>query len=352
MNSIELNRAFQYIEDEYLDIAEQERIQEEQRGMRTGGFFWIAACVLLAFAVPVAAASGWFGLHSLLIPSEEEQPASGGMSVSGDSSASGMPSGAGEGAFVSGGDSGMGQPDPGRTETGGQAEAPGNGQHNMQAPGGGDLIGLSGYQGSVEMRALTEWQIFLENYDIEGAIEESKDTPFDEEKLCVGYQVHNQEMADKLREIAEKYGLKLHMELSDVSPEELALCVGGEFMTEEFRRYWGYIYEDGSFQFDGEFEPEGVGAVDFQLRRVVKGTLDEVILNIGDVSEYRELQYVTECGEIVMLELGSDKSLIYADFDSCFLVMNIMEGSGSGITEEILKETADAIDFTILKNVR
>ena len=96
-----------------------------------------------------------------------------------------------------------------------------------------------------------------------------------------------------------------------------------------------------------------------QFRRSVKGTLEEVVLNIGNAEEYQEVQYETLCRESVLLELGIDHSLIYADFEECLLLMNVLAGTEEGflddaegaITLEDLKRIADGIDFTVLKNV-
>jgi len=222
-----------------------------------------------------------------------------------------------------------------------------------------EYISLQGLQGSVEYLATKEWQDFLAGYDSDGAIvSEIGNEPTGLEELGCHYQVYTREMYDKLVEIADKYGLKLHAKMNVVDQEELDYRVGGSFMGEELSRGWAYIYEDGTFQFDGEaLLDEKV--VHLQFRRSVKGTLEEPILNIGNVEEYQEVSYETLCGESVLLELGVDHSLIYADFEECFVLMNVLagtedsflDGDKGSITMDDLKRMADGIDFTILKNV-
>ena len=222
-----------------------------------------------------------------------------------------------------------------------------------------EYISLQGLQGSVEYLATKEWQDFLAGYDPDGAVvSEIGNEPTGLEELGCHYQVYTREMYDKLQEIADKYGLKLHSELNVVDQEELDYRVGGSFMGDELSRGWAYIYEDGTFQFDGEaLLDEKV--VHMQFRRSVKGTLEEPILNIGNVKEYQEVSYETHCGESVLLELGVDHSLIYADFEECFVLMNVLagtedsflDGDKGSITMDDLKRMADGIDFTILKNV-
>lgn len=222
-----------------------------------------------------------------------------------------------------------------------------------------EFISLQGLQGSVEYQATKEWQDFLRSYDTDGAIlDKIGNNPIGLEDLGCLYQVYTQEMYDNLTEIAEKYGLKLHSQLNVIEQEELDYRVGGTFMGEGLSRGWAYIYENGTFQFDGEaLIDEKV--VHMQFRRSVKGTLEEPVLNIGNVEEYQEVQYETICGESVLLELGTDHSLIYADFEKCLLLMNVLAGTEEGfledtegaITMEDLKKMADEIDFSILKNV-
>ena len=222
-----------------------------------------------------------------------------------------------------------------------------------------EFISLQGLQGSAEYLATKEWQDFLANYDQDRAIiSEIGNEPTGLEDLGCLYQVYTQEMYDKLMEIADKYGLRLHTEMNAVDQEELDYRVGGSFMGDELSRGWSYIYEDGTFQFDGEaLLDEKV--VYMQFRRSVKGTLEEPILRIGSVEEYREVSYETSCGESVLLELGKDHSLIYADFEECFVLMNVLAGTEDSfldgdkgtITMDDLKRMADGIDFVILKNV-
>jgi len=123
-------------------------------------------------------------------------------------------------------------------------------------------------------------------------------------------------------------------------------------MQDELIKYWAYIYEDGSFQFDGDIELQDYGTIGYQFGRRVKGTFDETILTIDDVADYQELEYVTSGGERVMLALGSDHALIFMDSESCFIHMNVMGGSNCGVTEDVLEEIADSIDFAVLKDVQ
>lgn len=44
--------------------------------------------------------------------------------------------------------------------------------------------------------------------------------------------------------------------------------------------------------------------------------------------------------------------MIFADFEECFVSVNVLRGSEEGLTKEDLQELADKIDFRILKDVK
>ena len=60
-------------------------------------------------------------------------------------------------------------------------------------------------------------------------------------------------MADKLEEIIAKYDLKLHSWMEDVLPGTWPIAAG-DFCGENVTPYTGYIYENGTFRFDGGAE--------------------------------------------------------------------------------------------------
>lgn len=218
----------------------------------------------------------------------------------------------------------------------------------------GDRISLSGYQESPEAKALAEWQAFCAGYDTDGkilsAIGNGVFVAEGREDWSL-YGVYSYEMGEKLDEIANRYGLKLHKELNGVSPQEMEYRVGGSFLRDCIM-YWGYIYENGTFLLEGDAELEGCGLAGFQFGRSVKGTFEELFLNIGQSENYKDWQYVSAGGEVLLLALGPGKALIFADFEECFITVNVLVGSDGGMTEEDLQELADRIDFDVLKKVQ
>ena len=213
-------------------------------------------------------------------------------------------------------------------------------------------ISLHGYTDSPESLALVEWEEYLEQYHVDHGhpgniiyIEEGR------EDWQQYPDIWCHEMGEKLDEIAGKYGLKLHTAEDIIDPQELMYRVGGDFM-EDGTLSWAYIYEDGYFQAEGDVELPGCGTASFQFTRSVKGIFNTVTLNIGQTRDFTDWQYVTASGEPVLLALGPYKGLIFADYEECFISVNVLCGSKGGMTEEDLQELADQIDFRILKDVQ
>lgn len=316
MNRSDLIMAFQYVDDKYLDIVEQERC------VRTKGRQWnrwstVAACILcliLILTLPVVAiAANWFGLRDLLLP------------------------------FGSGGE---------KDRINREQEFSGQGEERV--------ISLSGYHGSPEWQALAEWKLCLDAYDGDGIDFSGTDDRLDASFTRYScYQVHSKELAEKMEEIAAKYDLKLHTASYDMQkhPELLELC--GAFLTEgQSTVYPGYMYEDGTFQTEGTMRLSDTEVWDFLLLRSVRGTFHDAMLDIGDVDDYEEWQYETDCGVVVNLALGSDKAMILAGLEDCFVTVCVRSiavpayaGAAEGVTRETLETMANGIDFTVLSPV-
>ena len=228
-----------------------------------------------------------------------------------------------------------------------------------------DFVSLSGWGDTPESKALAEWQAFLEGYDQDGAIiSEIGNEPTGFEDRYGLYLVYTQEMADKLEEIIAKYDLKLHEWMEDVLPETWGAAVG-DFFEENVTPYSGYIYENGTFRFDGAAELgvgelKGYGPIEYQFSRSVKGTFDDVALNIGDLSDFEEWGYQTEDGTSVTLGLGArNRSLILADLGDSFVLVNVLTGklgddtfSSGAIGREELEELADSFRYSALTPVK
>ncbi len=214
---------------------------------------------------------------------------------------------------------------------------------------GTEFVSLSGYVYRPESKALAEWKSFTDSYDADGAIlasvgNSSPDLGAD----TALYYCYTQEMADTLRGIAEKYSLKLHTERQMVMPEEWSGLVG-EFLTGgKLEAYSGYIYENGTFQFDGDYITGGGSLVGLQMRRMVYGSLDEVVLNIGNADDYESWGMEAASGHSVTLAMSGYKSVIMADLGSCFVFVNLLGGTDTGLTRSDVEAAVLCLDLDVL----
>lgn len=218
-----------------------------------------------------------------------------------------------------------------------------------------DMIALSGWADTPESRALAEWQDFLADYDKDGAILGAIGNEIDW-NLLASYPcypaVYTWEMGARLEEIAAKYGLSLHTRQTPVeSKSDWIAQVGGDFLGENSPAP-GWMYEDGTFHFDGEGYAAGCGVVSYQFDRMVKGSFHDVILNVGDAAAYQEWQYGTSSGVTVTLALGPDKALVLADLGDSFVTINVLEGTDQGLAAEHMEAFADTFRFDRLTPAR
>jgi len=222
------------------------------------------------------------------------------------------------------------------------------------------LISLAGYMDTPESRALQEWEAFLSTYDDGGALARIGNNPTGFEDKYGMYLVYTQAMADKMDEITAKYGLALHKKMYMIPGHGWNDVLQGTLLPTAVRNYAGYMYEDGTFHFDGDLDIPDYGRLDFQFDRSVRGSFSDVVLNVRDVADYTQWAYTTACGQEVTLALGSTKGLIFVDLKDSFVVVNVLAGtetspydvfSSGPLSATDLEALADSIDFTVLTPV-
>ncbi len=220
-------------------------------------------------------------------------------------------------------------------------------------------IVLSGVAESDEYMAAAEWKAFEDAYDPDGTLlaqadpEGPGDAAVDEK--YANYNVYTQEMADKLDQVAAKYGLKLYGSMVpgalEKITEKLIVNDPAEFSDAAYNTLLdGYLYDCGTFAFDGIFDAaHGRLSVDYQFRRSVKGVFDPIFLNLGDIESYQEQRIVTDSGIELAAGVSAEKAVLVAEFDSCFISINVMGGTELGITFDDLKDLANTFDLNVVK---
>ncbi len=170
----------------------------------------------------------------------------------------------------------------------------------------------------------------------------------------VGYGV----LADKLDEIAEKYGLRLleRLALYDTEGEFLdALALDSFYPTAEDadERHTFQVYDDGSFEASGlsMVRPDGGEALGFNVIRAVRGTLTDFMLLGGDPALADFETYVTSSGTEVDIALEQVGSFLFADMENCHMTFWFYDGRREGLTLAELEAVADSIDFAALDEI-
>lgn len=215
-----------------------------------------------------------------------------------------------------------------------------------------NTLSLSGYINTPESQALTEWNDFLSSYDPDGAILKvvgNYTDPALDKYRC--YMVYTQEMADRLEEIAAKYDLTLHTWNHVAEDQEEWISLLGDFLGTN-TAYSGRIYEDGTFHYDGYLDTGSGARLDYQFRRSVKGTLNDVYFTVDDLSAYEEWYYKTDEGREITLDLGPGRSFLLTDLGDSFISVTVLEGTDQGVTKQDMKDLADSFDFSLLTPAR
>ena len=224
-----------------------------------------------------------------------------------------------------------------------------------------DMISLSGYADSPEYQACAKWNEFLEEYDADETILSSiGNAPTGLEEEYGAYLCYTQEMADKIDAICETYQLsKLEgFQFAESYDDLCALAQVGDFLSgssqhAKLEYHGGYAYTDGTFLTEGNaiLAGESLCTTDYQFMRSMKGTFHPVMLNVGDMDQYREWTCWTSTGEELLLANSSTKALIIAERKRSFVVVNVLGNIMSGsfdVSDEMLQNLAETFDFSAI----
>ena len=182
----------------------------------------------------------------------------------------------------------------------------------------------TGYRDSPEYLAAAEWFSFELQYR-EAKVEESVaagNGPWDwldmaaaEELLGNGiYGAGDAEMAEKLLEIRDKYGLKLHssMVFPPTEAEFYRLTGTRPFFCGEGGFAPMYVFEDGAYKAEGDVQIDGVPFA-WALSRYRNGTIPAYMSLIQNPDAYEEWTYRNAFGDEVCLDYSRETDAPYSD---------------------------------------
>lgn len=226
-----------------------------------------------------------------------------------------------------------------------------------------NVISLAGLSNSPEAMACQEYLSFLESYDADKSILRSVgNQSADFEAYKGAYTCYTQEMADKIDEICEKYGLqKLSGRQVGLSRNQLCRTIGnfapldikniGQFMNGKV------LFSDGTFSADGRLllhtDSGKNHSVIYELTRCVKGSFVAWYLRFDDPESWTELNAITENGQTVLIAYHDEKAIIMVERPESFVVLNIGQVDyapykENPLTEDELKALAEMFDFTAI----
>lgn len=210
-----------------------------------------------------------------------------------------------------------------------------------------DVLSLQGFVGSAGYQAAKEWFEYCQGLD-PSAVSDSYSAPAE----YAAYSCYTQEMADKIAELCQKYGLyPLGAEYADNGASFTfdSLGIDGIFASgwDAAPTYGSaYFYGDGTFHLDALLSLEQEWALSY--RRVVKGAFDDVFTPVGSVDDYRQWIYSTAAGTPLLLAIGAEKALILADLEDSFITVSVYPADSSpmGMEQAELEALADGLDFS------
>ena len=224
------------------------------------------------------------------------------------------------------------------------------------------VISLQGPAGSKAYLAAQEWLEWKATYDPERKLySQGACAAFPE--AYQPYSIYTQEMKDKLDEICDKYDIELmgrpYYDTDNAYVLE-ALQIGGICRTDspvQTEEHIRYIYRNGSFAANCTITPyEALWPEPLLVEYTCynQDAFHEVVLSIADFEAYEQWNYTTTDGKEVLLALGPDKALIFAQNGDWFFAVtqiatkagNVLDGEIT-MGKEVLETVANAFDFKI-----
>lgn len=215
-------------------------------------------------------------------------------------------------------------------------------------------ISMNGIAGSPEAQAHAEWVAFHNEYVSQHSFSNDTDLSWlggDElmESYYMIYAAYDQAMLDKLLEISEKYNVKLHSQMYAPPTDAKFYKVSGcePFVLSDNSLSPMYLYEDGSYKFEG-YVTAGEQEHVLSFIRGRKGVLDPSLTTVYDSSDYEEWQYVNASGNELNLARNTVPSQVTGDcglFIFCEkgdYIFTVFASAGSKEQAELL---ADQFDF-------
>ncbi len=224
----------------------------------------------------------------------------------------------------------------------------------------------NGFQGTPTYLGSAEWWAFMARWeDTHDVQNQNYDLEFtkgdlDKYQICSLYNAYDEQQADKLYEIAEKYDLKLYKEslyFDEYGGREFFALTGAEPFADisEENRFCGYVFDDGSFKLECDLDVGGE-TVFCTIRRIRTGSIYPYGGAGTDPFEHREEEYMTKNQEQVLIDIPVDTTypykadVTYVSPDGKTWIdvsISAMDGKDRDYLQQA-KELSDALSFKAL----
>lgn len=230
----------------------------------------------------------------------------------------------------------------------------------------GARISMQGFEGSQGYEAAKEWHEFESDYDMTKAAAQAEESGFQRPKEYEAYFVYNQEMMDKIDEIAEKYGLQLAGAFVPVQKYDYIKrfqAFGIEDLHHEkvnaaVRYGSGYFYSCGNFDISFDIKLTGENevwphTVNAQMHYSGKAYLDTVYSGINCQQDYDQWMYTMPDGHEVFIFRSDTFARIILDREDAFITVSFGTsyiddlGNVEYMTNRDVELVADVIDFAV-----
>ena len=230
--------------------------------------------------------------------------------------------------------------------------------YSLEGGGDGSYFYSSADSSHAEFFALQEWlEYFFSDCEEDYDVLLPYDSPYRD------YGIGWEAMAEKLKALADKYGLRLYENGATVAWLDEFYEVSGlepflpltEAYAEDFG-CTGQIYDEGSFHLNAVKTPYSDNEdemVPINICRAMKGTFCSFFITGDEPDEYTYETYVTEDGFEVDIALGKRYSMIFAELDNCYVTTFVNGGVEPGqyltlLDMDDMKYIAESTDYSLL----
>lgn len=228
--------------------------------------------------------------------------------------------------------------------------------HDIQ-PKAHTVLSLQGVVGSDNYNAAKEWYEFCQSYEQD--YNTTVPLTEEEEEIYGAYFCNDREMADKVDEITQKYGLELHgKRFIFQNAEEIYELLGirdilKDGVNVENGSRSGYFYADGTFNVEGYMTLTGLWPHEliYGYRCTMKNVFDDVYSLVEEDKIVDQWNYTTSDGSELLLVLYSDGANICANRQDSFLHISLNHAEyptpDFNMDRTTLERIADSLNLTL-----